>query len=243
MAESDNLPQIAVHQAIRQASPALHLGLLSAEIRVEERPKELDKLINEQAALLRQGESVDSIKQWTAIAHTRECYRRLGKDPSRYRPSAEALLRRLLSGKELYRINNAVDALNLVSLQSGLSIGGYDAAMLRPPILLDRGKANEPYDGIGRGTLNIEGLPVLYDQLGPFGCPTSDSTRTAVSAQTRTFFWVIFDFGAPVRPGGAHIMHERPMEGPTDILKKALVSGMCLLEQFAHARKLRTQVF
>ncbi len=243
MAESDDLPQIAVDQAIRQASPALRLGLLHAEIRVEERPDELNKLINEQAAHLRQKETVDSIKLWTAIAHARECYRRLGKDPSRYRPSAEALLRRILSGKELYRINNAVDALNLVSLQSGLSIGGYDAAKLRPPLLLDRGKANEPYEGIGRGALNIEGLPVLYDQLGPFGCPTSDSTRTAVSAQTRTFLWVIFDFGALDRPGDAHITHERPMEGPPDILQQALDSGASLMEQFAHARKLRTQVF
>ena len=78
---------------------------------------------------LRSTETANSIKQYPAIAATREAYRRCGKDPSRYRPSAEALRRRLLRGLELYRIDTLVDLINLVSLRTGYSIGGFDADM------------------------------------------------------------------------------------------------------------------
>jgi len=128
----------------------------------------------------------------TPIAATREMYRRLGKDPSRYRGSPEALLRRSRAGKELYRIHNVVDVINLVSLRTLLPIGLYDAAKLRPPVTLGRGDAGEAYDGIGKEQLNLEALPVLADAAGPFGTPTSDSYRTSVTAGTREVVAVIF---------------------------------------------------
>jgi DNA/RNA-binding domain of Phe-tRNA-synthetase-like protein len=127
-----------------------------------------------------------------AIAATREMYRRLGKDPSRYRGSPEALLRRSRAGKELYRIHNVVDVINLVSLRTLLPIGLYDAAKLRPPLVLRRGAPGEAYDGIGKEQLNLDGLPVLADAEGPFGSPTSDSRRTMVTDPSGDVFAVVF---------------------------------------------------
>ena len=119
---------------------------------------------------LRANETTDSIKQQTAITATREAYRACGKDPSRYRPSAEALRRRLLRGLELYRIDTLVDLINLVSLRTGYSIGGFDADKIAGnDLCLGIGKHEEPFEGIGRGPLNIECMPVIRDTIGGIG--------------------------------------------------------------------------
>jgi DNA/RNA-binding domain of Phe-tRNA-synthetase-like protein len=132
-----------------------------------------------------------------AIAATRRAYKAGGKDPSRYRPSAEALLRRLRQGKGLYRVNNVVDVTNMTSIASGFSIGMYDRGLLEGPLTLRIATEGETYPAIGRGPINLAGLPVLCDASGPFGCPTSDSERTAISAGTSAILMVIFDFGLP----------------------------------------------
>lgn len=141
---------------------------------------------------LRARDTADSIKQQPAIAATREAYRRLGKDPSRYRPSAEALRRRLLRGLELYRIDTLVDLINLVSLRTGYSIGGFDADKIQgTDLCLGVGQAGEPFEGIGRGVLNIEGLPVWRDAQGGIGTPTSDHERTKMDVGTRHILAII----------------------------------------------------
>ena len=141
---------------------------------------------------LRARDTADSIKQQPAIAATREAYRRLGKDPSRYRPSAEALRRRLLRGLELYRIDTLVDLINLVSLRTGYSIGGFDADKIQgTDLCLGVGQAGEPFEGIGRGPLNIEGLPVWRDAQGGIGTPTSDHERTKMDVGTRHILAII----------------------------------------------------
>ena len=141
---------------------------------------------------LRARDTADSIKQQPAIAATREAYRRLGKDPSRYRPSAEALRRRLLRGLELYRIDTLVDLINLVSLRTGYSIGGFDADKIQgTDLCLGVGQAGEPFEGIGRGVLNIEGLPVWRDVQGGIGTPTSDHERTKMDVGTRHILAII----------------------------------------------------
>lgn len=141
---------------------------------------------------LRARETADSIKQHPVILATREAYRRLGKDPSRYRPSAEALRRRLLHGLELYRIDTLVDLINLVSLRTGYSIGGFDADKIQgTDLCLGVGQAGEPFEGIGRGPLNIEGLPVWRDTLGGIGTPTSDNERTKMDVGTRHILAII----------------------------------------------------
>lgn len=126
-----------------------------------------------------------SIKEMAAIEATRRVYRACGKDPSRYRPAAEALIRRVVQGKELYQIDTLVDLINLASMKYGYSIGGFDAdKFVGDTLALGVGEPGEPYEGIGRGMLNIEGMPVYRDQKGGVGTPTSDNERTKIDINT-----------------------------------------------------------
>ena len=126
-----------------------------------------------------------NIKEMPSIAATRRVYKACGKDPSRYRPAAEALIRRVVQGKELYQRDTLVDLINLASMRFGYSIGGFDASKFVGDTLpLGIGKADEPYEGIGRGQINIEGMPVYRDALGGVGTPTSDHERTKIGLET-----------------------------------------------------------
>jgi len=118
-------------------------------------------------------------------AEARALYKSLGLDPTKTRPSNEALLRRVLKGEALYRVNTLVDALNLCSLRAQLPFGLYDLAHVQPPIVLRRGAPGEAYEGIRKGAVNVEGRPVLSDATGAFGNPTSDSARTMIRLETR----------------------------------------------------------
>jgi DNA/RNA-binding domain of Phe-tRNA-synthetase-like protein len=124
----------------------------------------------------------------------RTAYKALGKDPSRYRGSAEALLRRVLSGKGLYQINTIVDINNLVSLESLNPVGSYDLERVSGANELRIGAPDETYKGIGKDEINIENLPVFADAQGPFGSPTSDSERAMVRLETRKILMVVFSF-------------------------------------------------
>ena len=137
------------------------------------------------------------------IAATRQAYRRLGKDPSRYRPSAEALLRRCRQGKALYLVNILVDLGNLLSLRTGISIGIYDRSRIDGEVVLRPGRAGETYAGVGKGDLNLDGLPLLSDDRGAFGSPTSDSERTRVEPGSVRFIMVLYGFA----PAGATAEH------------------------------------
>lgn len=140
---------------------------------------------------------MEAIKKRPAIAATREVYKRLGKDPNRYRPSAEALCRRLLKGQGLYRINRLVDLINLVSLRTGYSIGGFDADKIAGDLTLGVGMGGEPFEAIGRGMLNIEGLPVYRDDIGGIGTPTSDEERTKIDLDTKRLLMLINGYSGP----------------------------------------------
>lgn len=130
--------------------------------------------------------TTESLKEQPSIAATRRVYRACGKDPSRYRPASEALIRRVLQGKRLYQLNTLVDLVNLASIAFGYSIGGFDAEKFEGDTLtLGIGREGEPYEGIGRGMLNIQGLPVYRDAKGGVGTPTSDHERTKISDSTR----------------------------------------------------------
>ncbi len=178
--------QITLSQELTDRCPEYRGAAVYAEVTntpfCEGLWQEIDAFTQE----LRATETADSIKLQPVIAATREAYRRLGKDPSRYRPSAEALRRRLLRGLELYRIDTLVDLINLVSLRTGYSIGGFDADKIQGnKLCLGVGQAGEPFEGIGRGVLNIEGLPVFRDAQGGIGTPTSDHERTKMDLGTR----------------------------------------------------------
>ena len=122
----------------------------------------------------------------------RALYRAFGIDPTRTRPSSEALLRRVLRGKPLPRVCNAVDLCNLCALRFLLPIGLYDAERIRGCVTLRRGEPGESYPGIRKEAVHLEGRPVLADEEGSFGNPTSDSLRTSVTDSTRTLWMVIF---------------------------------------------------
>ena len=133
-----------------------------------------------------------SIKQLPGVEATRRVYRACGKDPSRYRPSSEALIRRVVQGKNLYQIDTLVDLINLASMKFGYSIGGFDADKFEGDTLtLGVGKKDEPYEGIGRGILNIEGMPVYRDSKGGVGTPTSDNERTKIELSTTHLFVIV----------------------------------------------------
>lgn len=142
---------------------------------------EIDAIGNKYRSTL----TTESLKQLSGIAATRRVYRACGKDPSRYRPASEALIRRQLTNKSLYQIDTLVDLTNLASIAYGYSIGGFDADKFDGDTLtLGIGRSGEPYEGISRGMINIEGLPVYRDATGGVGTPTSDNERTKITLQT-----------------------------------------------------------
>lgn len=132
--------------------------------------------------------NLSTIKEQLNISKTREIYRLCGKNPHRYRPSSESLYRRIVKGNRLYQINTIVDLINLFSLQSGYSIGAFDADKITGNIKAGVGRENEEFVGIGRGQLNIQGMPVIRDEKGGVGTPTSDHERSAISKETKRVF-------------------------------------------------------
>lgn len=176
---------IQCSEEIKKACPEFRGMALEATVINTPYSEELWQEIQRFTLDYRERFTVDSIKEMPSIQATRTAYKRCGKDPSRYRPSGEALCRRLLRGLELYKVDTVVDLINLVSIASGYSIGGFDADKFEGGTLtLGIGRAGEPYEGIGRGELNIEGMPVYRDAIGGVGTPTSDHERTKLSLDT-----------------------------------------------------------
>ena len=176
---------IEVSEELRQAWPQFRGAAVFATVRNSAYNEDLWKRIGEFTDLYRAKYTTDSIKEMPAIQATRQAYKKCGKDPSRYRPSSEALCRRILRGIPLYQIDTLVDLINLASIYSGHSIGGFDCDKIQGDrLVLGIGKAGEPYEGIGRGELNIEGMPVYRDEVGGVGTPTSDNERTKITEGT-----------------------------------------------------------
>lgn len=175
---------------------------------------------------LRVRHTPDSLKMQSAIAATRAAYKACGKDPSRYRPAGEQLARRLLQGKELYSVDTLVDLGNLVSLASGYPTGLLDADKVEGNVLLGIGRSNEPYEAIGRGMLNIEGLPVYRDEKGGIASPTSDSTRTMLTQETKRLLFIINGY-----------------DGCRQEMEKALCHALDLLQRYAQGANERVVWF
>ncbi|HEB79942.1 MAG TPA: hypothetical protein ENI79_05665, partial [Rhodospirillales bacterium] len=183
-------PEIAISKDIAAA-----LGCIRCVAVINGGGPALSQAMTEEANRAERRLSETEIPAIPAIAAARRAYKALGKDPARYRPSAEALLRRVKQGKGLYRVNNAVDVNNMVSLKPGVSIGLYDMDVLVPPLTFRAARDGETYQGIGKGDINLTSLPVLFDAQGPFGCPTSDSRRAMITEKTTNLLMVLFAFG------------------------------------------------
>lgn len=178
---------VTVSVATRPTSPAMETELRACEENV--------LVLPEPKAVL----------ESPAILATRAAYKTLGKDPARYRGSAEALLRRVIAGKGLPRVNNVVDVINLASVESRLPIGLYDLQQVQGDIVFRAGRAGETYKGIGKYDLNLESLPIFCDSQGPHGSPTSDSERTMVTETTQEVLGIIISFGSSALGGGVDL--------------------------------------
>jgi DNA/RNA-binding domain of Phe-tRNA-synthetase-like protein len=186
---------ISISEELKEKVPGIKLSCIECDVYVMETNDMLWDEIRKRTEELSDSLKISQISKLPAVAASRKAYKACGKDPARYRPSAESLLRRVVKNKALYQVNNVVDVLNLVSITTGFSIGGYDSDKVEGKAVLGIGADDEPYEAIGRGRLNIEFLPTFRDKKGAFGTPTSDSERTAVTQNTKRFLMVIIDFG------------------------------------------------
>lgn len=178
--------KVIVSHEIEQICPEFVGACVEADVTNTSYSEALWQEITSLCSKLCQELTPESLKELTSIAATRRVYKACGKDPSRYRPASEALIRRVLQGKELYQRDTLVDLVNLASIAYGYSIGGFDADKFAGDTLtLGIGREGEPYEGIGRGMINIRGLPVYRDAAGGVGTPTSDHERTKMTLSTR----------------------------------------------------------
>ena len=194
----------------------VRLGLFVLEgVRVREADASLAAEVDGYCAELRAKYGDAKSAEVPGAADARTLYKAVGLDPTKTRPSNEALLRRALKGEPLYRINTLVDALNLCSLRFQLPFGLYDLDQVRPPVVLRRGTAGESYEGIRKAAVHMEARPVLVDASGPFGNPTSDSARTMITTATTKAFVVVY---APV--GYSPTRLEAVLDGTSELLRR-----------------------
>jgi DNA/RNA-binding domain of Phe-tRNA-synthetase-like protein len=178
--------EVIVSKEIEQVCPEFVGACVEAGVVNTPYSEALWKEIEALGHRYRQELTTETLKEMTSIAATRRVYKACGKDPSRYRPASEALIRRVLQGKNLYQRDTLVDLINLASIAYGYSIGGFDAdKFVGDRLTLGIGREGEPYEGIGRGMINIHGLPVYRDAEGGVGTPTSDNERTKMTLDTR----------------------------------------------------------
>ena len=186
---------MTIDDGLRQKCPRIALGCVTGSVAAHAAPEALASELAAAAQKISALPEPKAVLEAPAILATRRGYKALGKDPARYRGSAEALLRRIISGKSLPQINAVVDVINLVSVESRMPIGLYDLACVQGDVVFRAGRAGETYKGIGKYDLNLEDLPLFADAQSPHGSATSDSERTMVTAETTRVLAIIVAFG------------------------------------------------
>lgn len=219
------LPKIIIDERIKKACPDMRVGLIRAKVtNCETSPELWAEIERESEAVIAKYELLE-INKRPAVAQTRALYRALGKDPNRYRVASEALCRRVIRGLGLYRIDTLVDLINLVSMKSGYPISGLDAdKLVGDTLTMGVGEEGEEYNGIGRGLLNISGMPVYRDEVSGVATPTSDEERTKITLDTCTLQMNINGFG-----------EEMPME-------ETVAWSVELLRKYAGATEVETEI-
>lgn len=186
---------LIIDKEIAERLPEYRVILMECDIKNSETTADLKEAMDQLAEKIATEYKVEDINKRSAIAATRQAYKLCGKDPNRYRPSQEQLMRRIVRGLGLYNVNSIVDTGNILSLKTGCSVGCFDKSKISGDTLtIGIGKHNEPYEGIGRGPLNIEGLPVVRDAVGGIGTPTSDNERTKIELTTTRLVMTIHLF-------------------------------------------------
>ena len=187
------MKQIRLDSQLKEKVPGYCVAVMSFDMSVMPTQEPLKEEMNRLEQDIMQQLTLETLLKEPRIAAARAGYKALGKDPSRYRLSCEALLRRLIKGNGLYFVNNAVDIGNVLSARTQRSVAVLDEDKIQGDVLIRIGQ-DEPYEGIGRGAINIENIPVYCDELGPFGTPTSDTPRTRITEMTETILLFITSF-------------------------------------------------
>lgn len=215
---------VAIDEELKKKCPRVALGCVRAGVTASAVAAELTREMDAAVAKILALPEPKRVLEGPAVLATRRGYKALGKDPARYRGSAEALLRRVISGKGLPHINTVVDVINLVSVETRLPIGLYDLAEVRGEVVFRAGRAGETYKGIGKYDLNLESLPLFADAEGPHGSATSDSERTMVTPGTTEVLAILVSFGG------------------TEGLPAWMERLQGLLEKYANGRDVRTEL-
>lgn len=186
---------LIIDAAMKQAWPAVRVGCFQYKVNVEKKNEDMWKYLKKDIFKKAKNDIFDyGVNEIPNIKESRAAYKAFGKDPSRYRVSSEALIRRIGQGKGLYEVNTVVDVNNLISIESGFSVGSYDAANIEDELVFRVGKPGETYKGIGKDDINIEGLPVLADEKGAIGSSTSDSERAMITEDAKEVLTLIYSF-------------------------------------------------
>ena len=185
---------ISIDKKLLEVCPNLQLGCINYSVNVEKGNEELWDEINKEISKITNNMTMEDVYKQKNIESSRNLYKLIGKDPHRYRVSSEALIRRIVQGKGLYKINNVVDANNLISIISKLSVGSYDTDKLGENLIFRIGKKGESYKGIGKDIVNTENLPVFSDEFGAYGSPTSDSEKAMITNDTKNVLTVLIAF-------------------------------------------------
>lgn len=200
----------------------VNLGCIFYNTSVEKNNDLWNYIDNEVIDNIKKKYTLDNLTEQINIKTSRQAYKELGKEPSRYRVSSEALIRRILQGKGLYKINNVVDTNNLISIETGYSVGSYDLAKIQGDIFFRIGKEGEQYQGIGKDFINIEKLPVFADDIGAYGSPTSDSMRAMITENSEAVLTALISFNG-----------KNGLEESVELAKKYLV-------KYANAKNIKS---
>lgn len=207
---------LVIDSRMKELWPAVRVGCLQYQVQVEKKNPELWAYLKKEIYKKAKDAIFDyGVNEIPNIKESRAAYKAFGKDPSRYRVSSEALIRRIGQGKGLYEVNTVVDVNNLISIESGFSVGSYDTARMGEDLVFRIGEAGETYKGIGKEEIKIDALPVLADEQGAIGSSTSDSERAMITEDAQEVLTLIYSFS------------------DNQDLEKALESGKRYLEQYA----------
>lgn len=216
---------LVIDSRMKELWPAVRVGCLQYQVQVEKKNPELWAYLKKEIYKKAKDAIFDyGVNEIPNIKESRAAYKAFGKDPSRYRVSSEALIRRIGQGKRLYEVNTVVDVNNLISIESGFSVGSYDAARMGEDLVFRIGEAGETYKGIGKEEIKIDALPVLADEQGAIGSSTSDSERAMITEEAQEVLTLIYSFS------------------DNQDLEKALESGKRYLEQYAKTSGLQSWI-
>ena len=219
------MKHLIIDKTMKEIWPDTRVGCLQYRVKVEKKNEELWKYLKKDIFKKTRDAIFDNgINEIPNVKESRAAYKAFGKDPSRYRVSSESLIRRIGQGKGLYEVNTVVDVNNLISIESGFSVGSYDVSQISDELVFRIGQKGEIYKGIGKDEIKIEALPVLADKDGAIGSSTSDSERAMITEDVTEVLTLIYSFSG------------------NDGLEKALEYGRKYLEKYVGAQNLESWI-